>query len=600
MSLRGKLLALFSIFGVLPVVALGVYGYLRSLDSVDELIRVRTAEITARIAEEIQFRYALRQSDLLLLGVNAETLRLYQTHAVDDSMGYLDARLAADAILRQAWEVVGSSYRAIIFRDSAGDQLYGLGDAGTGSESAVGQAFGPSRGFITLVEPVREAESGREYGSIEATVRFQALLPEEVLSLSFGADGYTVILDRGTGLVLHHPNRVYLRQQLSDVLGPGGWKLEPDILSGDSGSFSFREGGVRRVASFVTLSAPAWTVFSSGSVDEFAAPFAGTRVLDLFLIFTLAATLWTGFLLVTRRLTRSLTALTYAAGQVGSGNLSPQLPDAGADEVGQLTRAFGLMLQQIREMLKRIREGRHMAAVGKFASQLSHEIRNPLTSVKLNLQSLQRGVESGQIGPAFAEPLAISLHEIRRLEGVVRGVLSMARSAPTRSDPCSVHASLDAALQVLSPQLKAGGVSVELAYRAEPDRVIGDEERLRGAFLNLLLNAVEAMPSGGHLAVSTEVFHATTSPEVIRVRIADDGPGVPNELREKIFEPFFSTKEGGTGFGLALAQQTLEEHAGRLTLDEATAGAVFLIELPLVATDSHPLLPRADSDTWAS
>ncbi|MDP2957827.1 MAG: ATP-binding protein [Longimicrobiales bacterium] len=603
MSLRAKLLALFAVFGVLPVVAVGVYGYVRSLESVEDLIRERTAAVSTRIADEIESRYALRLSDMLLFADNTETLRLYQTHAADDSAGYAAAGVAADAFLRQAWDVVGSSYRAIAFRDSAGTPLYARGDNEARSGSGETQTFGASRGFFTLVQSVRETGSGREYGSVEATVRLQALLPEEALSVSFGAEGYSAVLDRGGGRVLFHPDRTYLSQPLSDLLGPGGWNVAPDALSREAGSFVFEEDGARRVASFVNLSAPAWMVLSSGSVDEFAAPFARTRALDLSLVITLAATLWIGFLLVTHRLTRSLTALTDAADQVGHGNLAPELPEAGTDEVGRLTRAFGLMLQQIREMLKRIRESRHMAAVGQFASQLSHEIRNPLTSVKLNLQSLQRAVDSGQIHETFAEPVAISLHEIRRLEGVVRGVLSLARTAPTRSQPCSVHASLDGALQVLRPQLEAGGVGVELDYRAAPDTVEGDDERLRGAFLNLFLNAVEAMPSGGHLRVSTDVVEPSSGPEVIRVRIADDGPGVPSELRERIFEPFFSTKEGGTGFGLALAQQTVEEHAGRLTLDDShpgEAGAVFVVELPLAAAGAHAPLPGADSDPWAT
>ena len=278
MSLRAKLLALFAVFGVLPVVALGVHGYFRSLESVEDLIRERTAAVTARIADEIQSRYALRQSDLLLFADNAETLGLYQAHAAGNSGGYVAARVAADAFLRQAWDVVGSSYRAITFRDSAGTRLYGLGDSEAGSESGGTQPFGDSRGLFTVIEPIHEAGTGRQYGSLEAVMRLRALLPDEALSLSFGAAGYSVILDRANGRVLYHPQRTHLSQPLSDLLGPAGWNVEPDILSGEAGSFAFEEAGARRVASFVNLSAPAWTVLSSGSVDEFAAPFARTRI----------------------------------------------------------------------------------------------------------------------------------------------------------------------------------------------------------------------------------------------------------------------------------------------------------------------------------
>jgi signal transduction histidine kinase len=102
--------------------------------------------------------------------------------------------------------------------------------------------------------------------------------------------------------------------------------------------------------------------------------------------------------------------------------------------------------------------------------------------------------------------------------------------------------------------------------------------------MNLLLNGIEAMPGGGRLTVTTEVVGGPVSESLVRVRIADEGPGVPDEEKERIFEPFFSTKESGTGFGLALAQQAMEEHDGRLALENSSgpgSGAVFLVDLPL-------------------
>jgi signal transduction histidine kinase len=325
-------------------------------------------------------------------------------------------------------------------------------------------------------------------------------------------------------------------------------------------------------------------------VDEFSAPFARAQVLNLVLFLAVALIIWFGFLLMAGRLTRSLTALTDAADQVAQGDLDPALPRPGPDEVGKLTGAFGFMLQRIREMLKRIRENRHMAAVGSFASQLSHEIRNPLTSVKLNLQSLQRGVEAGEVQESHAEAVEICLKEVKRLEGVVKGVLSLARTAPPRADPCSVHAALDSALRALTPQFEAGGIHREVDLGADSDTVIGDAKRLTGAFMNLLLNAIEAMPGGGRLGVTAELVEGASLGSMIRIRIEDEGPGVPEKERDKIFDPFFSTKESGTGFGLALAQQTMEEHHGRLALEDssgADSGAVFLVDLPLASGASE-------------
>jgi len=586
MSLRQKFLTLFSVFGVLPVVALGFYGHVRSLESVRDLVRERTAAIANQLSAEIQARYSLRKSDLLLFAENAETLRLFQSWAAGDSTGLVAARASADLYLRQVWGAVGSSYRSVTFRDPNRIQVYGLGDSplggGPGDPSTTVE---PGR-FFTVTESVDDPASGEWYGTVDAVLRLQALLPEEALAASFGARGYSVILDREAGMVLHHPSRSFRGQPLSTLTGPNGWDIDRDFLSDDAGSISFEEAGDRRIASFTNLSDPGWTVLASGSVDEFAAPFAQAQTLDLIFFFAVALSVWIGFLFMAGRVTRSLTALTAVADQVARGDLDPALPPSGADEVGKLTDAFGFMLERIREMLKRVRESRHMAAVGSFASQLSHEIRNPLTSVKLNLQSLQRGVGAGQVHESYSEAVDICLKEVKRLENVARGVLNLARTTPPRADPCSVHAALESALRALAPQFEAGGVDAKVDLRAGNDMVMGEAERLEGAFMNLLLNATEAMPEGGRLDVATEVVEGPTTRSVIRVRIKDDGPGVPAGEREKIFEPFFSTKEDGTGFGLALAQQTMEEHNGRLGLEEesgSTSGAGFLVDLPLAS-----------------
>jgi signal transduction histidine kinase len=293
--------------------------------------------------------------------------------------------------------------------------------------------------------------------------------------------------------------------------------------------------------------------------------------------------------LVTKRLTRSLGALTSAADQVARGNFEPELPPSGVDEVGKLTAAFGLMVHQVREMVQRIQESRHLAAVGQFASQLSHEIRNPLTSIKLNLQRLERDVADSRIPAEYADPVGICLREVKRLDRVAGGVLSIARTHPPARTPCSLHDAVQQGLEALKPQLEECGIEVEAKLRASRDKVIGDAEQLKGVFLNLFLNAVDAMPRGGTLEVVSELRGGGGSSNgAIAVRVTDSGPGVPLDMRERIFEPFVSTKEEGSGFGLPLAQQTVEEHDGRLRLEhpaKGRCGAVFMVELPLAALD---------------
>ncbi|MGD2218391.1 MAG: sensor histidine kinase, partial [Gemmatimonadales bacterium] len=439
MSFRAKLLALFAVLGVAPVVALGVFNYVRSMEAVESLIGARTASIAERAATEIAERYTLRQSDLLLLAENAETQRLFRARSTGDEESVTTAYEMADVYLRRAWRVMARSYRWIEFRDSTGALLYWLG--ASPSERAIGEEYGGAelQDVIRVDQPIRDIEGTGDFGTLVAAVRTHALIPDEALAASFGRAGYSVILDRAGEQVLFHPRRSFLKQSTTVLLGSGNWNVDARLLPEGGGKFSYEEEGATRVASFVSLKSPPWTIVSSASVDEFAPPFARTRLVNLGLMLLVAVVISVAFLLTTRRMTRSLRSLTAAADEVAGGNFEPALPEAGGDEVGKLSAAFAIMVDQVRDMLRRVRESRHLAVVGQFASQLSHEIRNPLTSIKLNLQSLQRDAAAGRIPEDSARPVDICLREVSRLDRVVRGVLDVARTRSARLEPCSAH-----------------------------------------------------------------------------------------------------------------------------------------------------------------
>lgn len=567
MTLRARILTLFALLGVVPILALGVFNYVQSLRAVEALLEAETGTIVRRIVADLEERYALRAGELLLLAENAETQRLYAAHeAGDDPVrgtlpsadDRLDAALrSADAYLSSAWELFRSSYYRIELRDTTGAALYTMA-------TGPGRPGMPASDAVELGFPVRGPDDELPRGRVVAAVRPQAILPGELLSSAFGRAGYTVVLDRADGTVLHHASRRYLNQAIDRLTGPEGWNLDPGALAADSGTLRYRERDSLRVAYFVTVGTPPWTVIASSAVDEFAPPFLRTRTVNLVVMLLVAAAITLAFLLMTRRATSSLEQLTTAADDVAHGELSPQLPPEGSDEVGRLSRAFGLMVEEVRRMLERVEETRDMAVLGEFASQISHEIRNPLTSIKLNLQSLSRDVEAGRVPEDSAAPVRISLREVGRLERSVQRVLGMARTHPPERVPCAVHQVLDHAIEAVASQLEAQDVDLERRFRADCDRVLADPEDLEGVFVNLLVNAAEAMPEGGTVRVATSTHDRPA--RSIRVRVSDEGPGVPAEIRGQIFRPFVSTKASSTGFGLALARRTVEAHGGRIDL----------------------------------
>ena len=226
--------------------------------------------------------------------------------------------------------------------------------------------------------------------------------------------------------------------------------------------------------------------------------------MNLFLVLLVAGVASVAFILVVRRGTRSLIALTSAADQVGAGDFAPRLPESGQDEVGRLTTAFGLMVEKLDEMVRQIETSRHMAVVGEFASQVSHEIRNPLTALKLNLQTLQRAANSGRIPEDQGPAVDTCLQEIQRLDRVVKGVLALGRPQTSVHEPCSLHGILEATFRVFRPQAEERGIQLKHDLEAREDYVSGDAEHLEAAFLNLLLNSFDAAGEGGRILVMTE------------------------------------------------------------------------------------------------
>jgi len=158
MSLRAKLIAVFAVFGVTPIVALGVFTYVRSMQAVEDLVATRTAIIAERAAEEIRDRYALRQSDLLLLAENAETQRLYRVLAAGDEERMESARRSADDYLRRVWEVFGASYRRVEFRDAAGALLYELGELDEDRNLAGELPAREPYDVFLVTQPIRDIE----------------------------------------------------------------------------------------------------------------------------------------------------------------------------------------------------------------------------------------------------------------------------------------------------------------------------------------------------------------------------------------------------------------------------------------------------------
>jgi signal transduction histidine kinase len=214
-----------------------------------------------------------------------------------------------------------------------------------------------------------------------------------------------------------------------------------------------------------------------------------------------------------------------------------------------------------------------MAAVGRLAASVAHEVNNPLQAIALHLQL----VADAALSEGSQEQIEIVQHELDRIAEIVKRLLDFQRPKHGRRAIQTIAELLDDVLALAGKQLQRTGISLACQLEDDLPPVLADGDQLKQVFLNLILNAVEAMPDGGRLAID-----GFRSDDVVAIRFADTGRGISNENLDQLFEPFFSTKHTGSGLGLAVSHEIVGNHGGRLEADNRPGeGAVFTVTLPI-------------------
>ena len=243
----------------------------------------------------------------------------------------------------------------------------------------------------------------------------------------------------------------------------------------------------------------------------------------------------------------------------------------------------------------RTREAEQLAFAGALASGLAHEVRNPLSTLRLNLQLLEEDLKGPQVIPTsrFRTRVEVLHREVERLNDVLNDYLRFARGRPLDREPTDLNDVLDELLEFVRPEALRRGVELRHRFSGDLPRSLLDANLLKQAFLNLIINAFEAMPQGGDLIVETDCDGRS-----LTARITDPGTGIPAGELDKVFRVYHSTKAGGTGLGLPTARRIVQEHGGSLTLtSEVGRGTQALVTLPVVSEGPKPAAAGADLDT---
>lgn len=280
---------------------------------------------------------------------------------------------------------------------------------------------------------------------------------------------------------------------------------------------------------------------------------------------------------IARSISTPINRFIKGAKEIAFGNLNQYIELDSKDEIGKLASAFNTMAEELKKMHQmeaELRKLDRLSALGQLAAGVAHEVRNPLGIIKNSAQIL-RGSSLGEA--RRKEILNFIVEESDRINKVIDNFLQFARSPKMKKEKIEINSVIDRTVRLVGDTLAKNKIEVEKDYTDLIFSVHADPSQLQQLFLNLILNAIEAMPHGGKLEISTRL-----EDHGVRIIFADTGGGIPKGLKKKIFEPFYTTRKHGTGLGLAIAHKIVENHGGRIEVEsEVEKGSTFNIWLPV-------------------
>jgi two-component system, NtrC family, sensor histidine kinase HydH len=327
---------------------------------------------------------------------------------------------------------------------------------------------------------------------------------------------------------------------------------------------------------------PPWTVVVAEPLFE---AFAPARRMAKLLGTALASTLLVALgaaLLAAQRVTQPLAELTRVAKSVGRGERpASTVPVRSRDEIGTLTAAFNNMAADLKRAERELVDAAKFSFVGELAAGVAHEVRTPLGVMHSSAQLLERSLETKD--EQSRELLRLLRDEVDRIEHVVSALLELGRPRQMRLEPVPLVPILVRAADFVDAQARQHGITLKRPHRNAEPVILCDPELIYQVALNLLVNAVQILNTSGTIEVA--VLPARDGYGGFEVR--DNGPGMTAEMRARVFEPFFTRREGGAGLGLTFVQRVVQEHRGRVAVESKLGcGTVFRVYLP-VSEKSH-------------
>lgn len=579
--LSTRLLFTLTILAAVPLIMVGVFLTSVARESIAEYVKNQHIEIARRANNEVK----------LFLEIPIKTLQILR-----ETQDIIEMNPFAQGLILNKVHSADPIFNRIIVIDTAGfritssdfeDEEDYFGDAEFFQLSLMDSSFFSAVNFDEAKEPyVISSHPIKRFDEIVGVLAGEINLTsiwDLVDKIALGEKGSAFIISRSGQLIAHPEKRLVLERASI---------IDPNLIVGISDStvqsivFASRDG-TEMLGTFSYLEPFEWIVVIQQPLEE--AYSLATRMLYQVLAFVALVVMVAILLayLLEKRITQPINTLVEGVKRYADGDLDFRITIEKYEEIAVLGEEFNAMAERILDHQRKLRRVERLAAMSKFATLVSHEIRNPLNSMNINMQILKREIERPETDPRKTRKYYnIILSEIQRMDNLINNFLMISR--PPRFDflPNDLHDVLNEVLLAHEGNARQQTVVLKREYCGDKILANVDRDQMKQVFHNIIINALQAMPSGGTLTLRTGLTKMINRQEqeieAMRLEFIDTGVGIPEDKVRDIFEFYYTSKKTGTGLGLAIAKQIVEGHFGLISVESKIGQFTkILVDIPV-------------------
>jgi two-component system, NtrC family, sensor kinase len=600
-NLQTKVLLIFFAFALGPLVAIGLFSIRNTERLIVDMVMRQLENAAADKAAILERWIDERKADLMVMGgtsilksMDPESIAPYLTLVQKNYLVYKTLTVITDQK-----DIVFSTGPRGTDAGLANCRIHTANDSLQVSEIT----FGPDEKESTfhIAAPILDG-SGKSLGAVCGAVGTNKIL-FHILNVSLGKTGECYLVDKeGTFLTHKEPRRI-LKENISRS---GSFRNIFDTQNRKKIYLDYR--GIEVLGTSKKIGGTDWHLVVEQDREEAFQSLEALKRNIYFTIFLFVASAFMLTWIISRHIVSPIRDLVRTADILADSEIEKTMVGIDRrDEIGTLYRAFENMASKLRErqnhlkqvlgvkeaelketdiMLKQTRlvaeRSEKFAAIGRLGAALAHEIRTPLASLKLFLESVQEDIE---ISPDMREDYQIAMKQVKRIETTINRFLDYSKPQDLIISELEIPLLFEDMLYMIKPMANKNECSIEVTLEEDLPKLMGDKKLLGEALINILVNSLEAMPNKGRLVVSAGKDLLRTNSETspcVRIDIRDTGQGISEDRIAGIFDPFYTTKPSGTGLGLPLALSTVRRHGGDIIVQSrVSAGTVFSVFLPL-------------------